>query len=610
VISSADPNVIAVPGSPVPRGEPDLNCAAIADPLSSCQSFEYPRVGGTSQQAIGTTPIADHFRTHAAFGVQSITSACWWGTYGTTCAAGNPPAGVDDFELRYYARDPDGTPGATAIATFRQSLGQLTVTRRDIPCDAGGRLTTEYTATHAGVSVDPDTCYFIEMRNFFIAPAVNWFWSRTAPATDGHCLRDASNDGYTVEIDTILDDRAFCLNVQLDVFGTQAVCYVPPPPICTNDPANGQPITVLTTGFRTASPNSPGWTGQALFQGADAFSFPSAGNVSSVCFWGFWIAADATQPGGPAAPDFDITYYTPSGNAQPGPIHASFHVGDAGVNVFREGTRYRIEHPPVAFAANTCYFMSISRVVNGADPEHNILFIWGLTQQGSIGNNMINFRAVPPNAWGNLTFAPPNDVLSNYGFQFDHGPAIAPVCPISTGACCTGLTCTIVTQVACTGGGGVYQGNGTTCNADSCRTPPPNDNCANATAISGTGTFPFDNRGATLDQAIDPSCASASPSSHDVWFAWTAGCDGTYTLESCGEAVNDTVYSVHPSCGATEIVCDDDGCLVGGGPSTVTFAATANQTLLFRIATWNATPGSAETFTVSRDGGDCGPSCP
>ena len=45
--------------------------------------------------------------------------------------------------------------------------------------------------------------------------------------------------------------------------------------------------------------------------------------------------------------------------------------------------------------------------------------------------------------------------------------------PLPTGACCNPTTgvCAIVTQAACTSGGGVYQGDSTTCTPNPCPQP-------------------------------------------------------------------------------------------------------------------------------------------
>lgn len=480
LLPTTDPDVVGEgkPG-PVARGEPVIDCQITG--ISSCQSFEFPRAAGTSQLSGGLLRgrIADHFRT-SSIGTQSISQLCWWGTYGTACAA-EPAASIDDFQVTYYTRDPSGVPGSV-VAQFRQRgcpcdwngdgilnsqdffdflasffagsadfngngmtdsqdffdflgcffappaacnslLGM--VSRRNI-CDANLRSSTEFTASHAPVAVDPDTCYFIEVVNFTNG-VQNWFWSRTQPATDGNCLRDATSDGYLVATDTIGDDRAFCLNIELDLFGTQGFCYVDPPPICTNPPENGQPIVAFAIGANSVSPGSPTI---GFFQRAESIMFTSAGSINSVCFWGFWIAPDNTQPTGPVQPDFDITYYD-SVAGQPGAVLATHHVGDPGVNVFRFGFRYRIEHPDFAVTPGTCNFFSISRRYDAADPELNVRWIWGLTGTGAIGNNIIQSRPInaTPGAWVNTTFAAPNVVNSNLAYQVNIGPAVAPVCP-------------------------------------------------------------------------------------------------------------------------------------------------------------------------------------
>lgn len=43
--------------------------------------------------------------------------------------------------------------------------------------------------------------------------------------------------------------------------------------------------------------------------------------------------------------------------------------------------------------------------------------------------------------------------------------------PVITGACCTGVTCTVTTQATCTGMGGTYRGNATPCSPNPCSVP-------------------------------------------------------------------------------------------------------------------------------------------
>ena len=56
-----------------------------------------------------------------------------------------------------------------------------------------------------------------------------------------------------------------------------------------------------------------------------------------------------------------------------------------------------------------------------------------------------------------------------------------------------------------------------------------NDDCANATPISGEGLFAFDTSSATTDDPVD--CLEIFD---DVWFSWTAPASETYAVDTCG----------------------------------------------------------------------------
>ncbi len=596
---------------------PDNPVGVCTAPTGDCQTMEYPRVAGTSRLSQGdlnnANRVADAFRTAAA-GNMNQSQICWWGTYAAiapapavNCTTGIPTS-ADSFVVTYLAVA-GGLPDTVnpPLAVYRQSDATLTVSKRNL-CDTGGRLTVEYSATHAALALNPSTCYFVEIRNAANSAVANWFWSHSLLLADNTSFQ-TTTPAYTLGgVGTgTLGDRAWCMNADLDIFQDAGLCAAPPPPICSNPDANGQPFsTAVNTGGFSASP-SPGAIGLQL---ADRFQFINSGNISNVCFRGFWVAQDNTQPAGPDAPDFDVTYFA-NNNGQPGAVLAAYHVGNVGVNVFRVGFQYRIEHPPLAVTAGTCYFISISRLSDYADPNHNLRFAWWLTAPGAVGDDRAHARAAAgatPGPWGTIAFGVG---IGDIHFLFNEGPVQTPNCPVNTGTCCNGTTCTNTTEAVCLAGGGIFGGVGTNCNAGSCLPPPANDACEQATTISGLGTFPFDNRAATIDGAA--SCADPT-SSHDVWFRWNAPCAGDYTFAACGLSTADLVMSVHdgttPCPTPVEIGCDDDGCGPIGGPSTVAFTAAAGQSFLLRVATWNLTDGAAASFSLARAGGDCPIACP
>ena len=120
---------------------------------------------------------------------------------------------------------------------------------------------------------------------------------------------------------------------------------------------------------------------------------------------------------------------------------------------------------------------------------------------------------------------------------------------------------------------------------------PTNDDCASATAIgdgvvSGSAILATNDGGAT--------CGNSN-SSPDVWYLYTATCDGVATAHTCGAATTfDTVLSVLDGCGGSELACNDDGC---GGISTTSLIAwpvTGGGQYLLRISGYNGANGDFE----------------
>ncbi|MEM8713213.1 MAG: hypothetical protein AAGG01_19890, partial [Planctomycetota bacterium] len=134
------------------------------------------------------------------------------------------------------------------------------------------------------------------------------------------------------------------------------------------------------------------------------------------------------------------------------------------------------------------------------------------------------------------------------------------------------------------------------------------DDCIGAEPISGEGTFAFDNSGASTDGLADGLCDffGQTQIDNDVWFAWTAPADDSYTLQTCGQTGVDTKVAVYggTSCPATApIACNDDSCAL---QSSVTFQASVGATYLLRIGTYPGAAGGNGTFSIDPAGaGSC-----
>lgn len=135
---------------------------------------------------------------------------------------------------------------------------------------------------------------------------------------------------------------------------------------------------------------------------------------------------------------------------------------------------------------------------------------------------------------------------------------------------------------------------------------PPNDDCINAFAV-GDGTFAFDNNGATTDgpdEAGDCTFFGYSQIDSDVWYRYTAPCDGQATVLLCGSGY-DTKLAVYdgtcPTAPGTSLACNDDACAVS---SIVSFPVASGQEYLIRIGGYQGDQGTGTLDII------CTPDCP
>lgn len=139
----------------------------------------------------------------------------------------------------------------------------------------------------------------------------------------------------------------------------------------------------------------------------------------------------------------------------------------------------------------------------------------------------------------------------------------------------------------------------------------PPDDCADAIAI-GDGTTEFSNVGATTDGPDEPGMCdffSQTQVNQDVWFLYTATCQGTVTASLCGSAY-DTKFAVYSgaSCPTTAsaIACNDDACGTGGLRSEVSFPALPGEQFLLRVGAFGGNSGAGTLVVECRpDNDDC-----
>ena len=133
------------------------------------------------------------------------------------------------------------------------------------------------------------------------------------------------------------------------------------------------------------------------------------------------------------------------------------------------------------------------------------------------------------------------------------------------------------------------------------------DSCATASAISGQGSFGYDNTLATTgtDGQAEALCYQFGSSAvdNDIWFAWTSDFTGNAEISTCGGTSDDSKIAAYPgTCPATPgsvLACNDDTC---GLQSTITIAATTGTTYLIQVGNFpGATANTTGTFTITED---------
>ncbi|MFC2175215.1 archaellin/type IV pilin N-terminal domain-containing protein [archaeon] len=141
---------------------------------------------------------------------------------------------------------------------------------------------------------------------------------------------------------------------------------------------------------------------------------------------------------------------------------------------------------------------------------------------------------------------------------------------------------------------------------------PENDDCAGMIAVTDE-TVPFSTISSTTDGTATDGCPGQV--FNDIWYIYTATCDGTFTASTCNDADFDTaivIYTGSDCQSKSENTCnnDEDGC---GVTSTVTWEVTTGTDYIIRLGSLvDATTGTgniafscevAETCESCIDGG-------
>ena len=149
---------------------------------------------------------------------------------------------------------------------------------------------------------------------------------------------------------------------------------------------------------------------------------------------------------------------------------------------------------------------------------------------------------------------------------------------------------------------------------------PPNDLCAGAEVISGSGPFPVSTAvtaditdATTTGDPPLPSCQASV--SRSIWYTFTPTTTATYVISSCADAptgstVDDTVLAIYMSTGGcggtiTEIAtsgnsdgCDDDSCVVESLQSVITTQLNSGTQYFFVVWEFGTTVPTAGNTAV------------
>ena len=154
------------------------------------------------------------------------------------------------------------------------------------------------------------------------------------------------------------------------------------------------------------------------------------------------------------------------------------------------------------------------------------------------------------------------------------------------------------------GAAGDEDGNGVEgCDDLACSglTDPSGATCADTTSCTvdeAVGALIGATTGTNLGAGDDYDLAGGD--GEDYTILWTVPSDGEWTLSLCGSDYDTIMEVFDADCGSTvSLYSNDDGCGATGGPSQVTFTATAGDQYRVVIDGWNGATGNFEFRALS-----------
>lgn len=185
--------------------------------------------------------------------------------------------------------------------------------------------------------------------------------------------------------------------------------------------------------------------------------------------------------------------------------------------------------------------------------------------------------------------------IGGVGDSVGSGRLIVGCIPADSGACCLSpANCVVTTATECSMMNGDFT-VGEPCSPMTCPVLE-NDMCDGAIAISD-GVHPFDTTDAQTDGPMDSPGGICTDVLNDIWYAYTASCNGQLRISTCGNTAFDAAIAVYsgtecPPAGSP-VACDDNGC-APNGPAEVFVNVAVGETFLIRVGGAAGATGAGE----------------
>jgi len=196
--------------------------------------------------------------------------------------------------------------------------------------------------------------------------------------------------------------------------------------------------------------------------------------------------------------------------------------------------------------------------------------------------------------------------IGGVGDSVGAGRLIVGCIPAGSGACCLNPgDCVVMTEADCVMMGGDFT-PGELCSSATCPILE-NDSCDGAIAISD-GVYPFDTTDASDDGPMDSPGGACTELGFDIWYAYTASCDGQLRVSLCDNTLYDAAIAVYAGLDCPPltgpIACDDDGCSPDG-PAEVFIDVSVGDTKFTRARRANGATGAGELLVECTPGAAC-----